>query len=922
MGMRRTQLLRKGLILCGIILVMAWVAPLFFSAERYRHRLETGLEQVLRRPVTFGAVSLRLIPHPGFSIWNAVIREDPAFGSEPFARVDRIDCDLRWHSLWRSRLSFSRLYLENPAVNAVRVSQGEWNLENLLMKSGFTSAQSLSGHSRPIESFDLDAEGARINFKVGEDKKPFAITDLKARLTIDPTDGLVRFDLTGKPIRTDISLPTPGETLLRGEWRAGPDLRGPLSATLTSRGSMLYDWVPLVSGRNPGVYGVVDATVQLSGCLQNIEVEGTGSVSDLHHWELQPPSSSTPLDFQVRGSYDRLAGRATMKTLDLGFGDSHLTVAGNISRISHNPDLDLAIDLRQARIEDALALGGRFASSLKQVSVSGRLDGHVAVNGPAAGPRSCQGLVTGHNLRFRLPQVSVPVADVSLHIDNRGARLSPVRIALSPRLEVLAQGGIDFSPPSTVARIRDRSGSRPHRAHGSNFSLASDRRIRSARSHRAIPAIGEPAASPVSSPRYDLTLSANALPLAELVRFARNNGVSRLRGIEAQQGSWGGSLHFAGNAWPLMAPHLAAKLDLSNGLVVLPGLSKPLAIGYAAVSLDGGRVVADPISAAIGKNSFNAWLEHEGDRGQPWNFGIETDQLPLEQAALWFEALGSDSPASLLDRLPGFGSFAIRRSAASNLFAALNAQGEFSAGELTYRSLALKDFAAQVDISSRTVKVTGARFGFQGGRGQGSLVADLSAKPPRLTGSIAVEEASLRTLTHNLKGPLRDSRGNLTASVNFSTQGLSRPEVASTMAGQGWIRLKNVSVGDFEFLGDLARELRAGPLEHSRRGGAVGDAQATFDIRDSKVVTVFAPLEISGAILSMQGTYGFDGDLDVAVRADLSRLTRRWQGEPFVSSEDPQVEEAAHRQWETRFTGNFEKLKLVPQNETAHSVGN
>ncbi len=613
-----------------------------------------------------------------------------------------------------------------------------------------------------------------------------------------------------------------------------------------------------------------------------------------------------------------LPGRAAVKSLDLAFGDSHLAVAGNISRISHRPDLDLAFDLRQARIEDVLAFGSRFATSLKQVNASGLLEGHMAVTGPA-GSRSYQGLATARNLRLRMSQVSVPVAEVALHIDSRGVRLSPVRIALSPRLEVLAQGGIDFSRPATGTRTRDR---RTHGIPASKFNLESDRRILSGRRHSSLPAPGSSpglAADPVSHPQYDLALSATAEPLAELVRFARNNGVSRLRGIEAQQGSWNGAVHFVGNAWPPTAPRLEAKLDLSNGLVMIPGLSKPLAIGHAAVVVDGARVVADPVSVALGKNSFTGWLEHQGDRNQPWNFGIETGNLPLDQAALWFEALGSNPSASLFDRLPGLGSFAIRRSAASNLFAALNARGEFSAAELTYHSLALKDFEAQVDISGRTLKVTGARFGVGGGQGRGSLVSDLTTTQPRLTGSIAIEEVSLRTLTHNLKGPLRDARGIVTASANFSAQGLSQAEVVTNLTAQGRIGFKNVAAGDFDFLAALARESGAGTLEPSRRGGTIRQAQATLEIRDGKVVSVFAPLEISGATLTAQSTYSFDGGLDVDVRADVGRLARRWQADPLAESGSPQLEEAARRLWEIRLTGNIEKLKLVPQNETARS---
>src|SRR2546428_4009043 len=115
---------RKAFVALALAALSAWLLPSFVSAERYRRRLEAGLERALKRPVTFGTVAFHLLPRPGFSIANALVREDPAFGSEPFARVERIDCELRWRSLWRSRIDFARLYLDRPTFNVVRNAGG------------------------------------------------------------------------------------------------------------------------------------------------------------------------------------------------------------------------------------------------------------------------------------------------------------------------------------------------------------------------------------------------------------------------------------------------------------------------------------------------------------------------------------------------------------------------------------------------------------------------------------------------------------------------------------------------------------------------------------------------------------------------------------------------------------------------------
>src|SRR2546426_6998989 len=125
---------RKAFVALGLAALSAWLLPSCVSAERYRRRLEAGLERALKRPVTFGAVAFHLLPRPGFSIANAMVREDPAFGSEPFARVERIDCELRWRSLWRSRIDFARLYLDRPTFNVVRNARGEGDVGGPLLQ--------------------------------------------------------------------------------------------------------------------------------------------------------------------------------------------------------------------------------------------------------------------------------------------------------------------------------------------------------------------------------------------------------------------------------------------------------------------------------------------------------------------------------------------------------------------------------------------------------------------------------------------------------------------------------------------------------------------------------------------------------------------------------------------------------------------
>ena len=348
---RRTRLLLLAILLSGLA---AWFIPSLFSAERFRRRLQAELERTLHRQVTFGEVSLRLLPRPGFVITNATLGEAPAFGSEPFVRVERVECDMGWRALVGARLDFSHFRLQHPTINLVRKSGEGWNFERLLLLSSAFSRPAASAPSTPAAAspLALEVEDGRVDFKLGENKKALAITDLRAQLSFNPSRGYLQFRLSGDPVRTDLSLPTPGAVEVTGEWTPGKDLRGPLKAVVRAREALVYDWAPLLSGRTTGLYGVVDAELRCTGSIRNLDIEGGGRLTGLHRWDQLPPANPMPWTISLRWHLDRDAGRLLLETTDASFADSHFRLSGSVNRFSLSPDLDLVLALEHSRLED------------------------------------------------------------------------------------------------------------------------------------------------------------------------------------------------------------------------------------------------------------------------------------------------------------------------------------------------------------------------------------------------------------------------------------------------------------------------------------------------------------------------------------------------------------------------------------------
>ncbi len=865
---RFRRYVRNSFLALAFLSFAGWWVPSFFSAERYRRRLEAALERSMKRPVAFGAVSFRLLPRPGFSIENAVIREDPAFGSEPFARVDRIECDLHWRSLWLSRLDFARLHLDHPSFNFVRNARGEWNVERLLLNRILASPGNpvaSGGVDNLVGSLNLEADEARINFKVGANKKPFALTDLRARLKLDPGLHRVEYRLSARPIRTDFSLPTPGVLELAGDWTPGKDLQGPLRATLRSDGALLYNWVPLLTGHNPEIYGVLDTEIHFAGSIRMLKMEGEIRLSQLHRWESLPPSDPMPCTLHFRGELDRARGRMVLDSLDASFADSHLHLTGAVDKLSASPELDLVVALERSRLEDLLALGQRLWGGAGGVGVSGRVDGLLAIQGPWS-ERRYGGFVGARDMVLRTTSGTFPVSEVALRIDRRGAHLAPVKITLAPRVELMAEGAIT------------RAG-----AHTS----------------------GVAAASKPAPLRYELTLSAKAVSLRDLVRFGRAVGLEAVQNLAAQ-GLATATFRLAGSAWPLARPALSGRVDMRGARLLVPGLTEPLNIPRARLQVNGDQVVADPVLAVIGTTLFTGRLEHRGERKEPWKFEVRANGLTLEQAALWFHAPGNQRQLPLLERLPVLSSFGARRTAAVNLFSVVNAQGNFAVPTVTYRGLTLTDFRASLEISGRVIRVAGATFRAGGGRGQGRGQVDLNYSAARMTADLTLAGVNLQALARRLPPALEKVRGSVSGAGHFETRGLTREEMSANLHGQARVNLKNIFLGDFDPLDAVARQSRWGALEPVHGEVGIRSGVVTLEFRDRQVVLRSDPLELTGAKLRLIGTYGFDGAARLDVHADLHRITRRWS---YSLGES----DSSRRQGDLHLAGPLGAMEVVPE---------
>lgn len=285
-----------ALFVCLGLLLLAVVPPLV-SLNRYQRRVTTSMAQVLGRPVHLDHVTLNLLPLPSFTLENLVIDELPPFGAEPMIRANTVNARLRIGSLWRHRVEFSRITFTDPSVNLVHLPDGRWNLSGILLQASHVDAAPTAQTSAgPAPRFPyIEATGARINLKLGQEKTPFSLTEAEFALWL-PEPRQWKMRISAKPARTDVSVSDTGTLKLE----AALDLASPrasdlgdlpLTADATWTDAPLGATSRLLTGADAGVRGQLNLSAHLSGQISSARLTLRAQADNLHRADFIPEHS-------------------------------------------------------------------------------------------------------------------------------------------------------------------------------------------------------------------------------------------------------------------------------------------------------------------------------------------------------------------------------------------------------------------------------------------------------------------------------------------------------------------------------------------------------------------------------------------------------------------------------------------------------
>jgi hypothetical protein len=732
-----------------LLLAAALILPPLINMNRYQRRIAEAISRSLGRPVHLSSVTLRLLPRPGLELSDFIVEEDPAFGAEPTLRASSVDASIRLTSLWRGRLEIGRISFDQPSFNLVRNSDGRWNIGTVLLQASHIpnapTAQRRAGSSPRFPY--IEASNARVNFKVGNEKKPFSLLNSDFAMWLANPDEW-RLRLEAQPVRTDLDLDLSDTGFLRVEGslhRASAIGEMPVDLEATWSNAPLGQIARLLIGQNTGWRGSLDVNGTIKGDVFNPQFKTRIRIANMHRQEFTPLEPFN-VDAACQGAYHHDSRSLEDLTCLWPIDDGHLLLTGAVPNIEQpKPSLTLQIqDVPAAFGLSALRLlRNGFASSTQ---VSGTIQGSLVYTQSSRENLTANATVS--KFTIRTPGMDTPISLPTLQIVS--ATTQPV--------------------PRRPAQKRSTHISAPVSLHLANTNIP----------------FGEDA---------PLTISGDFTRQNFSLRFTGDASLERLRPIIASMG-------LLRNTASALAPQGSASLDitvrgpwlpptgtpenpapgaategslrLKNAMYQAGFLPEPVEIVSAQAALTPAQIVWNPVSVVFHKIPATLSVTSPIPCATPEcvrEFSLSTPQL--DAAALQSALMGAGEHDEFLQQILA------RLDGNKVEWPALN--GAIHAGNFTLGPLALHDASSTLHIAGRQIQFTSIEAHTLNGILEASGNMDATGSTPHYSFDAQVlhaNAAGLASLWH--EPPLS---GTVSAKTHLELSGYSADDLAESAKG-------------------------------------------------------------------------------------------------------------------------------------------
>lgn len=791
-----------------IVLALFLIRP---GASRLKTRLILSISRGVGRSVDIGAVHIRLLPQPGFDLHNFVVYDDPAFGAEPILRASEVTADLRLMSLVRGRLEIARLDLTEPSLNLVHEQGGRWNLEALLERTAHIPlAPTAKAKSEPRPGFPyIEGSSGRINFKVGAEKKPYALTNADFALWQDSENSwAVR--LKAQPFRGDLNLNDTGQLQVNGTWQRAAVLREtPLQFNVEWSRAQVGQLTKLFTGNDQGWRGGIQLDVALAGTPAKLRIVSDGSIDDFRRYDITS-GRALRMAAHCDAEYSTITHEFQQLMCNAPVGDGFITLTGDMGFPgSHNysvavtaenvPASAAAVVVQRVKknLPDDLKAQGTIRGSFSlQEDVQSGTKPEVAGRGEIANLELSSGANT-----FEIGPETIPFVLVGDSAE-RGVRKQP---------------GI-----KVAAAMRSPDG--PHLEIGP-FALGSG--------HAGVPAV----VGWVNRGGYDFAI-AGETDTVKALRLARTMGLAALPAVvegSAQvdlrvAGSWRGN----GTATGFIGPQVTGMARLRNVRIAVRGTGKPVTIISAEMQLMPDKVRLGKLNATAAGSEWSGWVETPRGCGTPETcparFALNASQIALSALHEWIQP-----DAKKREWYQVLGSKAQQ---APSILGRLRASGQVTADRLQAHGVVATRASANVSLEKGNLQISQVAADVLGGTYRGQWRADFGVKPAACSGSGNFSGLLLANLADAMKDPWITGKAN----ASYDVKGRCPADFWQSAEGTLHVEMRD-GIFSHVIIGDGSE-----PLRVTRLSGEAQLHAGMIEITNTKLDSPDGKYQLSGTV--------------------------------------------------------------------------
>ncbi|MFZ0733411.1 MAG: AsmA family protein [Candidatus Sulfotelmatobacter sp.] len=783
-----------------IVLALFLLRP---GASRLKSRIITSISAGVGRPVDIGSVHVQLLPRPAFDLENLVVYDDPAFGAEPILRASEVTAVLRLTSLLRGRLEIARLDLTDPSLNLVHSDSGRWNLEALLERSAHMPlAPTDKPKTEPRPAFPyIEASSARINFKQGAEKKPYALTNADFSLWQD-SENTWGLRLKAQPFRTDLNLNDLGLLQVSGTWQRAPTFREtPLQLSVEWNRAQLGQFTKLLTGSDKGWRGSIELDATLTGTPANLKFNSSGSIDDFRRYDITT-GNALHLAGTCDGEYSTSSHEFREVLCSGPVGSGLITLTGDMGLPgSHH----FAVMLRAENVpaSAALMLATRAKKNLPDdLAADGTVHADFSMQEDAAAGEKLRVRGRGEILGFRL-ESSANKAEIgpenlpfTFGAGNAGTHIRENNRQNETGLPTPDELSLEFGPIAIGT------------GHVTNASVRGW----------------------INRAGYDIAI-AGETEIARTLRLARMIGLPAL--ATSAEGAAQVDLQIAG-AWTdasgFVGPRATGTVKLRNVQVTPRNVGAPVEILSADMQLVPNQTRVTKLNARVEGTNLTGSLDMPRGCGIacPVHFALNANQVVLSQLTAW----ANPSPK----KRPWYRVLESSTQTGPSFLKSLHASGSINADQLIVHGLTAKRVSANITLDAGKLQISDLQADFLGGKHRGEWKADFSVKAATCKGSGTFSGVALAGLAAEMKDKWVAGLANAT----YEVKGPCPAEFWQSAEGTLQVEMRT---GIFPH---VSVDEGADPLRVTRLSGEADLRAGKIEIKDAKLDSPDGKYDLSG----------------------------------------------------------------------------